>query len=57
MDDEQFNDLMFINDWLSEYWQHPKEENKGSSNVTTNLIFTIAEFLSPTIIKSNFFST
>ncbi|TVQ81679.1 MAG: hypothetical protein EA358_00375 [Flavobacteriales bacterium] len=28
--DEEFNDLMFVNDWLSEYWKHPRTENMVS---------------------------
>ncbi len=32
MDDDLFNDLMFVNDWLGEYWDHPRVENIVSSN-------------------------
>ncbi len=32
MDDDLFNDLMFVNDWLSEYWDHPRVENMVSSS-------------------------
>lgn len=30
MDDDMFNDLMFLNDWLTEYWKHPRVENMVS---------------------------
>ncbi|MCH8545261.1 MAG: M48 family metallopeptidase [Cryomorphaceae bacterium] len=30
MEDDMFNDLMFVNDWLNEYWKHPRVENMVS---------------------------
>ncbi|MCC5918501.1 MAG: M48 family metallopeptidase [Cryomorphaceae bacterium] len=31
-DVDKFNDLMFVNDWIKEYWEHPNVENIVSSS-------------------------